>query len=96
MTRRKQQEDNGQQFDEVFLENVRRAMKRQDTKDIIIFILDQCGLYTDTFTGNSTTFMLIGQQRIGLAILNLLQSADPTIYPKLLLEHNQKKEAERS
>jgi hypothetical protein len=48
--------------------------------------LGLCNLYTSTFTGNSQTFYLEGKRDVGLDILKLLEDADPTIYPKLILD----------
>jgi hypothetical protein len=52
-------------------------------------ILGLCNLYTSTFTGNSQTFYLEGKRDVGLDILKLLEDADPTIYPKLILENQE-------
>lgn len=74
---------------EVLLGFVQDAMRQRHVRDIIWHILSLCGLYSDQFSGNREhTDYLLGQRSIGLAVLQLLEDADPSIYPRLLLEMN--------
>ena len=71
---------------EILLENVKAVMSTHQGREVIWYILDLCPIYSSAFTGNSQTFYLEGQRDIGLDILKLLEDADPTLYPKLILE----------
>ena len=44
-----------------------------------------CQLYSESFTGNSTTFYNEGKRSIGLELLQMLEDTDKTAYAKLLL-----------
>lgn len=83
MTRKKTEDE--KQFNLLKL-NTREVLKLKAGKEIIWHILSMCGIYDDTFTGNSQSFYLEGKRAVGLEILQLLEDADPTFYPKLLLE----------
>ncbi len=48
------------------------------------WLLALCHVGSSVFTGNSQTFYKSGQQDIGHEIVNNVQRADPSIYPKLL------------
>jgi hypothetical protein len=48
------------------------------------WILGICHVGGSVFTGNSRTFYNSGQQDIGQAIVDNIELADDTIYPKLL------------
>lgn len=77
---------------EVFIANVRTAMNTKATKDLVWDLLDFCGLNSESFTGNSSTFYNEGKRAVGLYLLSVLQEADPKIYPKLIIEkieHNE-------
>jgi len=75
------------------LENVRQLMKSKAGQDVVWFILSMCNLYGDQFSGNSRTFYEEGKRSVGLEILQLLEEADATIYPRLLLDMMKRKEA---
>jgi hypothetical protein len=70
---------------EVFNANVRELLSKSFGKEVIWHILSMCNIYGDTFTGNSHTYYLEGKRAVGLEILQMLEDADPTAYPKLLL-----------
>lgn len=78
----------------VLLENVRELLKSGSGKRVIWYILSFCDIYSDTFTGDRRVDYLTGRRGVGLSILQLLEDADPTAYPRLLLE-NTKKEGAR-
>ena len=72
----------------IFNSNVREVMKTRQGKDFIWAILERCYIYTPKFTGHKqTTGHLVGRESVGIEILEMLTEADPTIYPRLLLEH---------
>lgn len=70
----------------VLIANVRELMKTRAGKEFVWWVLGRCGIYDNKFTGNSNTFMLLGKEAVGLEVLDLITDADPTLYPKLLLE----------
>ena len=72
---------------ELLLANVREVLKSRQGKQVIWHILSLSNIYSDSFTGNSTTFYNEGRRAIGLQILQLLEDADPTLYPRLLLDN---------
>lgn len=65
----------------------REVLRTKAGQKIVWEILAMCGIYSDTFTGNSQTFYLEGKRAIGLQILQAMEDADPTAYARLLLEH---------
>ena len=70
--------------------NIRELAKTKHGKSLIWEVLSMCGLYASTFTGNSQGAFLEGKRAVGLELLQLLEDADGTIYPKLLLEMMEK------
>ncbi len=74
------------------LANVREVCKTRQGKDVVWYILGMCDIYSDTFTGNSHTFYLEGKRAIALQILQLLEDADSTLYARLLLDNQKRKE----
>ena len=56
-------------------------------------LLDQCGVFRSSFTGNSTTFFNEGQRNIGLQVLAMVNEHTPDAYVLMLKEH---KEDERN
>lgn len=73
--------------------NMRALMKTRAGKEVIWYLLSQCGIYTDVFTEDvSATHYMTGRRAIGLAILDLMQMSDPTMYPRLILDMNKLKE----
>lgn len=72
---------------EVLLANIREVLKSRQGKQFIWHILSLSNIYSDSFTGNSTTFYNEGRRSIGLQVLQLLEDADPTLYPRLLLDN---------
>ena len=71
---------------QALLENIRSLMSGKGARGLVWHILSMCDLYSDAFAGNSRTFYIEGKRAIGLGILQLLDEADPTIYPRMLLE----------
>ena len=71
---------------ELLKKHVKSVIDTQAGRAVIWNILAMCDIYSDSFTGNSTSFHLEGKRSIGLEILGLLEEVDPTIYPNLLLE----------
>lgn len=73
--------------------NVRELLKTSFGKAVLWAILEEAGLYTPTFTGNSQTYYLEGKRDMGLFVLEMIQDADPTAYARLLLDKQKLEEA---
>jgi len=86
MAREKRKSNEEIKYD-VLVSNTRELMKTSYGKEFVWYILGLCGLYSETFTGNSQTFYNEGKRSIGLDLLSLLDDADPTIYPRLVIEN---------
>ena len=65
---------------------MREVLKSRQGQKVIWHILGMCQLYSESFTGNSTTFYNEGKRSVGLELLQMLEDTDKTAYPKLLLE----------
>lgn len=78
---------------DILLGNVRELLKLRQGRDVLWHVLSFCQLYTDIFSGNSSTFYLEGKRAVGLEILQMLEDADPTAYARLLLDKQKEKEA---
>ncbi len=63
---------------------------------VLISILEQCGVYRTAYTGeaDATNFRL-GEQNIGLWLINQIEMVGPTNYPTLLLERAKETEEKR-
>lgn len=66
--------------------NMRDVTKTRAGKEVIWAILAMCGLYSESFTGNSQTFYMEGKRAVGLEILQLMEDTDKTLYARMLLE----------
>lgn len=56
-------------------------------KVVLFWMLEQCAIYQDAFSGeltNATNYTL-GRQGVGRRLIAQLDSIDPTMYPTLLL-----------
>ena len=71
---------------EKVVEDLRLIMTTRQGQDFVWYILSQCGIYSDNFTGDrQKTDYLLGQRSIGLMVLGLMQDADPAMYAELQL-----------
>lgn len=66
--------------------NIREVMKSRGGQELIWEILGMCNIDTPINYGGEQTFMAAGRQEVGFSILKLLEDADPTIYPNMLLK----------
>lgn len=83
MARKKSAEE--REYD-VLLANVRELLKTSYGKDVLWYILSLCRIADTCFTNDNTTFYNEGQRSIGLQIMQLMDEADLSAYPRLLLE----------
>lgn len=52
-------------------------------------LLEQCGVFRSSFTGNSETFFREGQRNVGLKIISLIHEACPEKYALMLKEQRE-------
>lgn len=66
-------------------------------KRVLFWMLEQCAVYRDAYSGELTnaTHYILGRQGAGRTLIAKLDSIDPTMYPKLLLAIADFKEAEK-
>ncbi len=56
-------------------------------RQVVMWFLEQCGIYSDAYTGdNNATNFNLGQRNIGLRLISKLEQLGPTTYPQLLLD----------
>ena len=53
-------------------------------------VMNKCGLFKSSFTGNNTTFFNEGERNIGLLLMADLNAAHPEAYLQMLKESQQK------
>jgi hypothetical protein len=49
-------------------------------------LLELCGVYRTSFTGNSTTFLNEGKRQIGLHVIEDIFASDPHAYAQIRIE----------
>jgi len=79
-----------EQHDELMIA-LRNVMSTSAGRKVVYALLDDCNLFGSSFTGNSQTFYLEGRRDVGLTLLGWLEEADPTMYPKLLMDNIESK-----
>ena len=62
--------------------NVRELMNSRQGKEVMWQILSYCGMYS-SYPGDFEA----GKRQVGLDVMQMLDDADLTIYPNLLLEN---------
>lgn len=76
------------------LDDIRKVASLPQGRKLIWAVLELCDIYSDVFTGNSHTFYREGKRSVGLEFLAMLEEADPTIYPSLIMEQAKKRIAQ--
>lgn len=76
---------------EVLRANTSAVMKTRAGQDVVWEILCMCGLYTDNSAVANPG--IEGKRSVGLQILQLLEDADPKIYPNLLIIMQEREDA---
>jgi len=69
---------------EALLEDIKIVFGSERGKNVLVWILDQAGINSSVFTGNSKTYYLSGRQDFGQDILRMVNVADPEIYLSIL------------
>lgn len=66
-------------------------------KRVIYWILEQCAIYQDAYSGeNNATNYVLGQQSSGRKLMAKLDEIDPRLYPGLLMDIAAIKEMDRA
>lgn len=75
----------------------RSIFARADGKRVIFWMLEQCAIYRDAYTGesNSTNYVL-GMQAAGRLVIGKLDEIDPAFYPTLLLAMKEIRETDKA
>ena len=55
-------------------------------------LLETCGVFESSFTGNNTTFFLEGQRNIGLVLVNAIHEVSPDAYSLMVKEAKDREE----
>lgn len=72
---------------ERLLDDLKEVLKTNQGKNVMWWVLSQCGIYDTNFSDEDRkTNFLLGKRDIGLGIIGLMHDADPTMYAKLQLE----------
>jgi hypothetical protein len=58
-------------------------------------LIDFCGLYRPSMTGNSQTFFNEGMRNVGMKIMADVTKADANSFIQMMTEHKNRKETER-
>lgn len=74
---------------------VRSVMQTAHGRTLSWWLLEQCGIYTQNVSANSTMYILEGQRSVGLKFMELVGEVDPTIIPEMLLEKGRAEKALR-
>lgn len=79
---------------ELLVLNLKEVLSTSAGRNVLWHILDNAGIYASSFTGNSQTFFNEGRRNLGLYILSLMEDADPTCYPRMVLDNVKKLQSE--
>lgn len=81
---------------------IHKEQDKEDLKEILLSpggrrflwkLLEECGVYKISFTGNSHTFFNEGKRQIGLRLIEDIFDASPNAYTEMRSEATQRKEA---
>ena len=62
----------------------RDLLARENGKRFLYWLINQTGVFSACFTGNSTTFYLEGKRSVGLEIYRLLMESNPDAFQELI------------
>ncbi len=74
---------------------IRQEQDKEDLRNILLSpggrrfmwkLLEECGVYKISFTGNSHTFFNEGKRQIGLRLIEDIFNADPNAYTEMRME----------
>lgn len=72
------------------LEDMKFILSTPQGQRVLWRYLEHCGIYRDSFTGNSSTFYNEGRRSIGIKLLEDITTASPDAYIKMLTDHKEK------
>ena len=64
-------------------EATRWVLQNSQSRRFLWWILQQCGIYRITATGNSLTYLYEGERNVGLKIINQINAVDEAAYSAL-------------
>lgn len=87
-----------QEFDRAELKRaIREVFELASGKRVLFWMLEQCAIYSDAFTGDSdATNYTLGLQAAGRRVIAQLDEIDARLYPRLLLDIADLKEMDRA
>jgi hypothetical protein len=65
---------------------LKTVMSTREGRRYVWWLLDQCGVFRTSFTGNSTTFFNEGQRNVGLILMGDVNAACPEQYLVMINE----------
>lgn len=71
---------------ELELDDVRALMRNRPGRRFMWRVLDACGVFRSSFTGDNATFFNEGQRNIGLLLMADINEACPELYATMLAE----------
>lgn len=77
------------------IEQMRKVLDTYEGRSVLWRILEQAGIYRQSFTGNSETFFREGQRKVGLELLAEIEAASPRAYSKMRDEEVERKEGRK-
>jgi hypothetical protein len=75
-------------------EDMKKLLSEAFGRRIMWRMLERCGIYKTSFTGNSTTFFNEGRRAVGLEILEEIIASSPTSYTLMQSENLTKKDTQ--
>lgn len=66
--------------------DLRFILSTEQGRRFIWKLISKCGVFRQSFTGNSQTFFMEGERNIGLFILDSVMRADPESYLKMYVQ----------
>ena len=69
------------------LNDIRSLLNATEGRRFLWRLLTHCGVYKQSFTGNSETFFLEGQRSVGLWALADIMDAEPDAYLRMIKEN---------
>lgn len=73
---------------------VKNVLSTPEGRTLIWHLLSFTKLYDENFAGNSTDIFDKGRRSVGLWLLSQMNEADPTMYPRMLLDVAKRERAE--
>lgn len=67
-------------------EDLRTVLSQVQGRRFVWGLLEQCGVFRTSYTGNNDTFFREGQRNVGLLVLNSIHASCPEKYELMLKE----------